>query len=435
MLLCPYYFIYTIKGGSIMTTVCGLDFGTSNSTIGINQGRQAHLIPFENSEFRLRSSIFYHTERHELIFGENGVTQYLKGEPGRLMMSLKSLLGSSLLQDETLIGNQLVPYAEILGEFIRYLKQKAEEKVQEEILQVVMGRPVVFHVDPNKDLLAEKTLESIVKKLGFQQVIFQYEPLAAGFAYENNLMKEELVLVVDMGGGTSDFSVIRLGAKHRSIERTNDILANYGVRIGGADLDKRLSLMLIMPILGMYSLMKGSSSDIEVPNAIYHDLTSWHLLRKCYSKNVINDVHRIYQLAYEKPLIKRLIDVLQNQEGHRILDSVERGKKQLSDMDQIDLDVSYIEAALSIPTSQQQFNHLIADYRLQILEAIDMTLKKAGVEKNAIQALFYTGGTTKVPIIRQEITRVFPQAKVIEGDIFGSVGMGLTLDAINRWIL
>lgn len=416
-----------------MNTVCGLDFGTSNSTIGINCKNRPCLVTLEEGEQRLRSAIFYNTELQELIFGEHAVHQYLEGEPGRLMMSLKSLFGSSLLNDETLVGNKLVPYTQIIGEFIKYLKQQAEKKADREITQVVLGRPVIFHSEAEKDRLAQDTLENIARQQGFSEIAFQYEPLAAGFDYESTLTEQQLVLVIDMGGGTSDFSIIQLGQKNPSIDRSKDILANHGIRIAGNDFDRRLSLTTVMPLLGMHSMMKGSSGDIMVPDAIYYELTSWHLLRKLYTQKVINDVRRISQVAYQKSLIKRLIEVLIRQQGHLILHTIETAKKYLSEADQARLDLNFIEEDLSVMVSRLQFNESISEYRQNLLMSIKETVQLAGVKFTDIQAIFYTGGTTKVPIVRHDIGQLFPHAAVIQGDIFGSVGMGLTWDAMRRF--
>jgi hypothetical chaperone protein len=416
-----------------MALICGLDFGTSNSTIGVSLNGQAHLAPLESNEPRLRSAIFYHTEAKQLIFGERAIAEYLQGEPGRLMMSLKSLLGSSLLNDETLIGERLVPFTEIIGQFIGYLKQQAEQFANDEITHVVVGRPVVFHADPERDILAQNTLEDIVRRQGFQEVAFQYEPLAAGFAYENGLNQEELVLVIDMGGGTSDFSIIQLGGPKNRSNRDADILANHGIRIAGTDFDRRFSLSAVMPLLGMHSLMRGSSSDIHVPDAVYHELTSWHLLRKLYTSQVINDVKRIFQAAYEKPLIQRLLSVLLKQEGHRILNEIEINKKQLSEATATQLNLDFIEEHLSIAVSRQQFNAMISEQREKLIAAILETVHQASISPAKIQSIFYTGGTTRVPVVREDIEKLFPNAKIIQGDIFGSVGLGLTLDAMQKW--
>ncbi len=413
--------------------VCGLDFGTSNSTIGFIVDGKVQLTPFESGEPRLRSAIFYNTETQQLIFGDHGVQQYLLGEPGRLMMSLKSLLGSSLLNEQTAIGQRLVPYTEIIGAFIGYLKKQAEKRLHQNITGVVLGRPVVFHPDPEKDQLAQDTLEAIAKSQGFTDIFFQYEPLAAGFAYEATLHKEELVLVIDMGGGTSDFSIIKLGGGRRSPDRNSDILANHGIRIAGTDFDRKLSLATVMPLLGMHSSMRGSSGDIEVPDTVYHELTSWHLLRKLYSRQVIGDVKRIFQVAHQKYLIQRLLNVLIRQEGHRILHIIETAKKSLSELNCTPIDLNFIEEDLVLEATRQQFNQSIAEYRQQLLDSILETVRQAAIVPNEIEAIFYTGGTTLVPVIREEIKALFPQAKIVQGDIFGSVGVGLTLDAMRRF--
>lgn len=417
-----------------MNTFCGLDFGTSNSTIGVFQHNVCQLVPLENNKPAIRSVIFCDFELQQWEFGQYGVNQYLESVPGRLMMSLKSVLGSSLMNDKTVIFNEYVPYTMVLSQFIKYLKTKAENQLGHELTQVVMGRPVHFHDDDiEKDNLAQNTLETIARDLGFKDISFQYEPIAAALSYETTIEKEQLALIVDMGGGTSDFTVIRLQPKNNRQDRAKDILANGGIHIAGTDFDKRLSLHSVMPLLGYGSLMSGSSNAIEFPSSYYHDLTTWHTLTGLYDTKTIAHIRMIRSAAFEKELINRLIHVLEKRAGHHILNSVEIAKQKLSEVAEHPVDLSFIENDLAISISRDTLNTVISRELEKIMNKIKETVNVAGITFSDIDAIFYTGGSTKIPLVREKINALFPKAEIIQGDAFGSVGLGLTIDAQKKY--
>jgi hypothetical chaperone protein len=413
---------------------CGLDFGTSNSTIGIYHNGACQLVPMEAGKATIRSAIFYDYDEEVLLYGQEGIDTYLDGASGRLMMALKSVLGSALINDKTMIYNSLVPYSEILGKFIKYLKERAESVAQTELTQVVVGRPVRFHdTDDVKDKAAQDSLESIVRAQGFKDITFQYEPIAAAKTYEQSITSEQLALIVDIGGGTSDFSIIRISPVKNRSNRSEDILANHGIHIGGTDFDKCLSLQKVMPLLGMHSLMRGSSSDIEVPTAYYQDLTTWHTLHILYKADILERVRAIYSAAHDKILLSRLLKVLQNKQGHKILNAVELSKHYLSEHPEVNIDLGFIEETLKSPVTQQDFNFFLSKHSHDLLSTITQTLKDAGVPASSISAIFYTGGSTKIPLIKKSINALFPQAQKVHGDAFGSVGLGLTLYAYQKY--
>lgn len=417
-----------------MDTFCGLDFGTSNSTIGVYHHNACQLVPLENNKSAIRSVIFCDFESKQWEFGQFGINQYLESVPGRLMMSLKSVLGSSLMNEKTYIFDAFIPYTLVLSHFIKHLKNEAESFSGQELTKVVMGRPVHFHdYDANKDQLAQNTLEQIARDLGFKDIAFQYEPIAAALSYETTITQEQLALIVDIGGGTSDFTIIRLHPKMTAADRSQDVLANCGIHIAGTDFDKKLSLRSVMPLLGMGSLIKGSSSDIEFPSSYYHDLTTWHTLAGLYDPKTIAHIQTIRSAAYEKELITRLIQVLKNRAGHHILNSVEIAKQTLSDVFDYHLDLSFIENNVSVEISRALFDVVITHEINKITDKIKETVKAAQVAFSDIDAIFYTGGSTKIPFVRESINALFPRAKIIQGDAFGSVGMGLTIDAQRRY--
>ncbi len=417
-----------------MNTFCGLDFGTSNSTIGVFSDQKCQLVPLDNGKPILRSAIFCDAEQKEWVFGQEGVDRYLESTPGRLMMSLKSVLGSSLMREETLILGEFVSYADILRKFVQHVKFKAELLIEQPLTHAVFGRPVHFHdTNQDSDKEAEATLAEIAQQLGYKEVSFQYEPIAAALVYETTLAEEQLALIVDMGGGTSDFSVIRLRPGNQAYDRKEDVLANAGIHIAGTDFDYRLSLRKVMPLLGLGSQMTGSSGDIEVPSFYYHDLTTWHTLTQLYNTKTISHVESIRARAHEKHLLDRLISVLKLREGHRALEAVEKCKQQLSQTTQQQLGLSFIEHDLSASVTRDEFNQIISEDINKIVDKVLHTLKLANVKAADINAIFYTGGSTKIPLIHEKINPLFPKAIIMQGDAFGSVGLGLTLEAERRY--
>jgi len=223
---------------------CGIDFGTSNSTVGWWRPGVDSLIALEGEQPTLPSVVFFNTEERRPVYGRQALNEYLEGYEGRLMRSLKSLLGSKLLKSETSVLGSAMPFKDILGLFLGTLKQRAEAVAGRPFEEVVLGRPVFFvDDDPQADREAAQMLAAAAHKIGFRDVSFQYEPIAAAFDYESRIEREERVLIVDIGGGTSDFSLVRLSPERRAVDdRQADILATGGVHIGGTDFDKQLSL-------------------------------------------------------------------------------------------------------------------------------------------------------------------------------------------------
>src|SRR5215470_19845442 len=255
---------------------CGLDFGTSNSAIGVARGKQAALAPLEDGRTLMPSALFFDDEsRGRVLFGSEAVSAYVGQAEGRLMRALKSILGSPLIDEETSLGDRKLPLRDVVEMFVRHLKRKAEAFAGREITSVVHGRPVRFvDGDDEADARAQHVLEGIARRVGFRDVVFVYEPIAAAHHYEQTVKKEELALIADIGGGTSDFSVIRVGPQRRArADRRQDVLASAGVRVGGTDFDTALSLVAVMPLLGLGSELFEKS--LPMPNALYHELATW----------------------------------------------------------------------------------------------------------------------------------------------------------------
>eukprot|EP01034_Spumella_vulgaris_P026799 gene26799-33435_t len=235
-----------------MAIACGVDFGTSNSTVGWVRPGHPTMLALEDGKTTLPSVVFYNAEDEEVTFGRAALGEYLAGYEGRLMRSLKSLLGTSLIDGQTEVGGRALPFRMLLANFIGEVKKRAEQASGRQFNSAVFGRPVHFIDDSAaNDQLAEDTLAEIARSVGFKDIAFQFEPIAAAFDYESQISREELVLIADIGGGTSDFSLVRLSPERaKKAERRDDILATGGVHIGGTDFDKYLSLSAVMPLLG-----------------------------------------------------------------------------------------------------------------------------------------------------------------------------------------
>ena len=226
--------------------VCGLDFGTSNSTVGVLKDGQPAMVPLEQDaghqwQTTLPSALFFSFEDDQVSFGRQAISRYTAGEPGRLMRSMKNIMGSAFMGETTQVKRRHYTFEEIIGFFVQSLKQRAEQYLGEEagpVDAVVLGRPVFFNDDnPELDREAEQRLQNVAQSVGFSQVSFQYEPIAAAFDYERQVQHEELALIVDIGGGTSDFTIVRLSPdRHALTDRRDDFLANHGVHTAGLTL-------------------------------------------------------------------------------------------------------------------------------------------------------------------------------------------------------
>jgi hypothetical chaperone protein len=189
----------------------------------------------------------------ERLYGRAAIAAYVEGVEGRLMRSMKSLLGLSLLDQRTDVGGgRAVRYRDVVTGYLRELKARAEAEAGASLSRVVLGRPVFFVDDePARDAQAQAALEAAAQAVGFTEVQFQYEPIAAALDHEATLQAERLVLVADIGGGTSDFSLVRVGPSRRGrIDRRDDILASHGVHRAGTDFDRHVELAAILPLMG-----------------------------------------------------------------------------------------------------------------------------------------------------------------------------------------
>ena len=407
---------------------CGLDFGTSNTTLGIGAHGAPSLVPLEGAHRTLPSAIFFAPGR-EAEIGRAAIEAYVEGTPGRLMRALKSVLGSSLVEESTPVGRERIRFRDVIARYLTAVKARAEAETGISLDAVVHGRPVHFvDDDPAADRKAEDTLRRIAESIGFRHVRFQYEPIAAALDYERTVRSEEIALIADIGGGTSDFSIVRLSPeRHRRDERAEDILANDGVRIGGTDFDRTLSLGAVMPLLGLGSPMKRG--DLAVPNAYFHDLATWSSINRLYNPKTLREIDEVVRDAARPELVTRLRRVVEAERGHSLAMAVEGAKIATSDSGRGTVDLGWVEPALAADVDRPRLASHTDDLARRMAERIGRCLDQAGLSADRIDALFLTGGSTGLPHVRAALTACVPDARVVDGDTFGSVGLGLTLEA------
>lgn len=416
----------------MMASACGVDFGTSNSTVGWSRPGQPALLALEDGRTTLPSVVFFNAEEDAVTFGRAALADYLAGYEGRLMRSLKSLLGTGLIDGQTEVMGRALPFRMLLAQFIAELKRRAELAAQRTFDRAVFGRPVYFvDGDAGADRLAEDTLRGIALAAGYREVAFQYEPIAAAFDYESRINREELVLIADIGGGTSDFSLVRLGPKRAArLDRRDDILANGGVHIGGTDFDKYLSLAAAMPLLGLGSRL---NNGMDMPSGYYFNLATWHTINFAYTQKVWRELQDIARDACERDKLTLLLKLITQRDGHWLAMQVEEGKIALSAQDETTLPLDRLGSGLQLPLQRAGFDGAISHLVDNIENTVRGMLAQTGVAADAVNTVFFTGGSSGVPLLRQRIASLLPSARRVEGDLFGSIGTGLALDAVRRF--
>jgi hypothetical chaperone protein len=416
---------------------CGLDFGTSNSTVAIAAETGVELAPLEGESRTLPSSIFFNFTDGAPVFGRAAIEAYVEGADGRLMRSLKSVLGTALMDETTRIKTTTYTFKDIIGLIVSRLKQAADDVAGREMTQVVLGRPVHFvDDDPAADRRAQNALEEIARAQGFTDIAFQYEPIAAALAYEQKVSREQYALIADIGGGTSDFSVVRVSPEGRARQdRAGDVLANKGVHIGGTDIDRLFSLKSVMPLLGLGGEMRLPFSDkaITVPNGFFVDLATWHRINLLYTPKVSRDLAELERYALAPERIARLAEVIESRRGHSVALAVEAAKIALSAAGRATIDLSEVKRGLSVETTDATLHGAIVDQLGALSRTLKETLGASGLSGDRIDAVFLTGGSTAIPAVRAAVTSLTPRATIVEGDMFGAVGLGLGLDAARKF--
>jgi len=419
---------------STANSIAAIDFGTSNSAVCVVNDGCVFPIPLEHGHTTIPTAVFHNAEQGVTTFGRQALSQYQDGNEGRLMRSLKSLLGSDLLGETTVVNGRAVQYRHIIGQFLEHLRDLAESHASCPIDRVVLGRPVHFvDDDEERDELAETTLGAIAQEIGFREVRFQYEPIVAALDLESSLAHDELAFVCDIGGGTSDFSVVRVGpSRAAKRDRSGDVLASAGIHVAGTDFDQRLSMSGVMPLLGYGAAGKDGR---PVPTSVYFDLSTWHKINFLYSFRELARAEELKLFLLDMNMHERLMAVLRGRHGHRIASRVETAKIGVAEDGSARIDLSFIEPGLDVAVSESTLSNALSPLLDRITGAALQAVARAGIASDEITILYFTGGSTGLRQLRERLQGAFPRSRVVAGDKFSSVVRGLGLSAARQFSL
>jgi hypothetical chaperone protein len=397
--------------------------------VAVPDGALLKLAPVEGAYTTLPTSVFFNTDEDTREFGRAALAAYIDGFDGRLMRSMKSILGSPLAENSTDLGDgSAIKYTDVIAIFVDHLKRSAETSAGGPINRAVLGRPVFFvDDDPRADQMAQQQLEAAARSAGLREIHFQYEPIAAAFDYESHLTEEGLVLVADIGGGTSDFSLVRVGPERmKRVERKDDVLAHHGVHVAGTDFDRRVELATILRELGYQSL---DPEGREIPNRIYFDLATWHLINTVYAPKRVSELALMRHLFTEVKHHDRLMRVVERRLGHALAAHAEEAKIGVAAGGETLIDLDEVEDDLRLAFDEAQLIQAGQDETQRIVQAARDTVQAAGVAPRDVGAIYFTGGSTGLAFLSGALAAAFPDAKAVFGDRLASVATGLGIHA------
>jgi hypothetical chaperone protein len=424
----------------------GIDFGTTNSAVAmLRPGGEVQLVrfSFQGEEISSCRSVLYFEQakggsgqrRVHGYSGTGAIERYLDAEEkGRLIQSLKSHLSSRSLTGSEVFGRRH-RLEDLITRIVSDLRKRAEEQFMQPVRRATVGRPVRFvgaESEEEDDFAVARLREAFIAA-GFEEVDFELEPVAAAFAYETTLDREELILIGDFGGGTSDFSLLRVGPEVRQHgRRPADLLGNSGVGLAGDAFDARIIRKLVSPALGSNSEARSLNKILPaVPAWIYAHLERWHYLSFLRTNNVREILKSARIRALEPEKIEALIAVIEGDLGYQLHQAVQKVKFELSQREFAEF--TFRDGAstneLSIPITRAQFESWIAEDLAAIEHSVDALLASTGVAPHEVDRVFLTGGSSFVPSVRRIFTGRFGQDRIRGGNEFTSVAQGLALRA------
>ena len=422
----------------------GLDFGTTNSSIGfLGAGADVELVTFPFSEGMteaFRSLLYLERVREagrsiiKSWSGPAGIDRYLDADDkGRLVQSLKSFLASRSLQTTEVFGRRF-RLEELIARMLTDLRMAAENHCGRKVRAAMVGRPVRFvgAESAEDDEYALSRLREALAMAGFEQISFELEPIGAAYYYESTLDHDELILIGDFGGGTSDFSLLRVGpSAKKSGEGRRRVIGNEGVGLAGDAFDAKIIRYLVSPALGAGSLLRSGGKLLPVPNWVYLKLERWHHLSFLKSQETLNMLRSVIGQALKPAQVKALMYLIQHDLGYQLHRAVQRVKIALSGAERAMFHFVDGEVELETEVERVSFEGWIRDELQVIAEAVDGLLGKTGVAATEVDQVFLTGGSSFVPAVRRIFEERFGAGKIRTGNEFTSVARGLALRSVE----
>jgi len=412
--------------------VFGIDFGTTNSALSVFRDGIVEVLAVDGSDQAgaLMRSVLYFDEDSQIFAGKEAIRQYVSdGASGRFMQSIKTFLPNTSFVSTEIFGKQY-GIDDLIAIILRKIKARGEEQVGCTVDSVVLGRPVVFSPDPVKDAVAEQRLEKAARKAGFKQIWFQYEPVAAALAYEESLAagQERIVFIGDFGGGTSDFSVIRVkGGDFTRSDRRSDVLSLGGVYVAGDKFDSQIMWDKVAGHFGRYARYKTMGKDewVNVPKSIIYTLCQWHRIPLLRARATSEHIRVIKKTTDNRQAIEHLENIISDNYGFFLFQAIEKAKCELSDQDHSLISFEERDLCISEQIGKAEFEALNADNFQQVADCIDDVIARSGLLPANIDTVFLTGGTSRIPCIQAQFAGRFGREKLENRDAFTSVAHGL----------
>jgi hypothetical chaperone protein len=410
----------------------GVDFGTTNTVISsVGDDGQAELIAFPaegEDVVAFRSALSFHPDpedprRRVIEAGPWAIEAYAE-EPieTRLIQSFKSYAASPLFSDTRILGRRYT-FEDMLSAFLLRMRAHAPDGLSDLPERVIVGRPVEFAgARPDSDL-ALRRYQVAFERLGFKEVRYAFEPVAAAFFFARKLTADAVVLVGDFGGGTSDFSIARFRRRGGAIRA--EALANSGVGVAGDAFDYRIIDAVVSPELGKGSSYRAFDHVLPIPARYYAAFARWEQLALLRASVDMRDIRRLRRDALEPEKFARLVEILDDNHGYRLYRAVSRLKQALSDSPEATFLLEAGSLRLEKRVERADFESWIAPELAAIEAALDRALDRAGLGPDGVDRVFLTGGSSFVPAVRQLFARRFGEAKLEGGSELVSIASGL----------
>ncbi|UFS72085.1 Hsp70 family protein [Geomonas sp. RF6] len=415
-----------------MSIVFGVDFGTTNSALSVYRNGKVDIVDVDalSPSGSLMRSVLYFDEDHQIFTGQEAINQYVSdGAAGRFMQSIKNFLPNRSFEGTEVFGRKY-GIDDLVAIILKKIKARGEAHVGTAVDSVVLGRPVLFSEDAEKDALAQVRLEKAARKAGFKEIFFQFEPVAAALSYEESLPAgaEKVVFIGDFGGGTSDFTVIRVkGGAFARADRRSDVLSLGGVYTAGDKFDSQIMWEKIARYFGRGVKYKGMGKDelFDIPHSIIYTLCQWHRIPLLRARKIREQIRLIKNAATDRKAIENLEHLIGDNYGFFLFQCIEKAKCELSQHDLAT--VSFTERDLTIreDVSREEFETINRENVRKIAACIDEVVAKSGVTHEGIDTVFLTGGTSRIPFIRSLFEERFGAAKLEQRNAFTSVVHGL----------
>jgi hypothetical chaperone protein len=409
-------------------TSAGIDFGTSNSAAAVpgKDDEPARVLDIDESAADrrlLRSVLFFPDGSADILAGALAIDRYLEDFEGRFLQSIKTFLPSTAFT-QTEIRRKSWKLEQLIAVLLTRIRESVERELSGKLSQVVFGRPAVFSPDPEKDALAQARLAQAAVLAGFPEPVFVIEPIAAALRYEESLAHDEVVLVGDFGAGTSDFTLMQLGpSRRRAKDRRPDVISSSGVYVGGDKFDAAIVQHRLLAEFGAGSTYSTLFKRTELPHWMTRKLLAWNELSMLREKSNLDFLRNAVKTSDKPRELQNLVTLAEENLPFHLYRVVEEAKRNLSAEPKTK--ISFHEAGIDIEASvsRKEFEHWTAPLRQELLQAVERCLAKAS--GLAPDAVFLTGGTSKIPSVRQAFAERFGESRLREGDAFTSVAAGL----------